>query len=37
VFLDDDLFRSFQLKLLKNPEAGDLIEGTGGVRHVPAD
>ena len=28
-YLDDDLFRSFQLELLKNPEAGDLIEGTG--------
>lgn len=33
-YLDDDLFRSFQLELLKNPEAGDLIEGTGGLRKI---
>lgn len=33
-YLDDDLFRSFQLELLKNPEAGDLVEGTGGLRKV---
>lgn len=33
-YLDDDLFRSFQLELLKNPEAGDLIEDTGGLRKI---
>jgi hypothetical protein len=33
-YLDDELFRSFQLELLKNPEAGDLVEGTGGLRKV---
>ncbi len=33
-YLDDELFRSFQLELLKNPEAGDLLEGTGGLRKV---
>jgi hypothetical protein len=33
-YLDDDLFRSFQLELLRNPQAGDLIEGTGGLRKI---
>jgi hypothetical protein len=33
-YLDDDLFRSFQLELLKNPEAGDLVEGMGGLRKI---
>jgi hypothetical protein len=33
-YLDGELFRSFQLELLKNPEAGDLIEGTGGLRKI---
>ncbi|MGZ9668913.1 MULTISPECIES: toxin [Pseudomonas] len=33
-YLDDDLFRSLQLELLKNPEAGDLIEDTGGLRKI---
>jgi hypothetical protein len=33
-YLDDDLFHSFQLELLRNPEAGDLIEGTGGLRKI---
>ncbi len=33
-YLDDELFRSFQLELLKNPVAGDLVEGTGGLRKV---
>lgn len=32
--LDDELFRSFQLELLKNPEAGDLVEGMGGLRKI---
>lgn len=33
-YLDDELFRSFQLELLKNPETGDLVEGMGGLRKV---
>ena len=33
-YLDDELFRSFQIELMKNPEAGDVIEGTGGLRKV---
>lgn len=33
-YLDDDLFRSFQLEQLKNPEAGDLVEGMGGLRKI---
>lgn len=33
-YLDDDLFGLFQQELLKNPEAGDLIEGTGGLRKI---
>ncbi|AJO79485.1 MULTISPECIES: hypothetical protein [Pseudomonas] len=32
--LDDELFHSLQLELLKNPQAGDLIEGTGGLRKL---
>ena len=33
-YLDDELLRSFQIELMKNPEAGDVIEGTGGLRKV---
>lgn len=33
-YLDDELFHSFQIELMKNPEAGDVIEGTGGLRKV---
>jgi hypothetical protein len=33
-YLDDDLFCSFQQELLKNPEAGDVVEGTGGLRKI---
>ena len=33
-YLDDGAFRQLQERLLKNPEAGDLIEGTGGLRKV---
>jgi len=33
-YLADDAFRAFQNALLKNPEAGDMIEGTGGLRKV---
>lgn len=33
-YLDDDAFTSFQKLLLEDPEAGDLIKGTGGLRKV---
>ena len=31
-YLDDRGFRSLQEAMMKNPEAGDAIEGTGGLR-----
>lgn len=33
-YLDDEGFRSLQNALLEHPEAGDVIEGTGGLRKV---
>lgn len=33
-YLDDDGFRRLQEVLLENPEAGDVIEGTGGLRKL---
>ena len=33
-YLDDEGFRRLQLLLLRQPEAGDLIEGTGGLRKL---
>jgi len=33
-YLDDEAFREFQLLLQQNPEAGDVIAGTGGLRKV---
>jgi len=33
-YLTDDEFRVFQWYLLLNPEAGDLVSGSGGVRKV---
>ena len=33
-YLDDEGFRSLQNFLLANPEAGDVIEGTGGLRKL---
>ena len=33
-YLDDDGFGKLQTFLLKNPEAGDVIEGTGGLRKL---
>lgn len=33
-YLDDEGFRSLQTLLLKNPEAGDVIEGSGGLRKL---
>jgi len=31
-YLDDAAFGQLQLALMKNPEAGEVIEGTGGLR-----
>lgn len=33
-YLDDDGFRSLQIALIKDPAAGDVIEGAGGVRKL---
>ncbi len=33
-YLSDESFRELQQMLMKNPEAGDVIEGTGGLRKV---
>lgn len=33
-YLDDDLFHRFQQQLLQNPQAGDVVEGTGGLRKI---
>ncbi len=33
-YLDDEEFRRLQQYMLKNPEAGDVIEGTGGLRKL---
>ena len=33
-YLGDEAFRCFQLALLRNPEAGEVIQGTGGLRKV---
>ena len=33
-YLDDDAFRGLQQMLLQNPEAGDPIAGSGGLRKV---
>ena len=33
-YLDDEAFRGLQQSMLKNPEAGDVIEGTGGLRKL---
>ena len=32
--MDDDLYRQLQNFLMEQPEAGDLISGTGGLRKV---
>lgn len=32
--LDDDAYGELQARLRENPEIGDLIEGTGGLRKV---
>jgi hypothetical protein len=33
-YLDDEGFRGLQQAMLKNQEAGDVIEGTGGLRKL---
>lgn len=33
-YLDDAAFAGLQQVLMKNPEAGEVIEGTGGLRKV---
>jgi hypothetical protein len=33
-YLTDDGFRALQEDLMVNPEGGDIIEGTGGLRKV---
>lgn len=34
LFLPDDEFQAFQEVLIENPEAGDVIAGTGGFRKI---
>ena len=33
-YLDDEAFGDLQDALMKNPEAGEVIEGTGGLRKI---
>lgn len=33
-YLDDDAFKALQNVLIANPEAGDVIKGTGGLRKM---
>jgi hypothetical protein len=33
-YLDDDGFRQLQLVLMANPESGDVVESTGGLRKL---
>ena len=33
-YLDDEGFRDLQNSLMANPEAGDVMEGTGGLRKI---
>lgn len=33
-YMDDEAYRLLQLELLDNPKAGDVIEGTGGLRKL---
>lgn len=33
-YLDDDAYSHLQHELMANPEAGDVIEGTGGLRKL---
>ena len=33
-YLEDDEYQDLQRYLMKNPESGDLIQGTGGLRKL---
>jgi hypothetical protein len=33
-YFDDESFKGLQHELMENPEAGDVIQGTGGLRKV---
>jgi len=33
-YFDDDAYKGFQNELMKDPEAGDVIKGTGGLRKI---
>lgn len=33
-YMGDDAYHQLQLELLANPDAGDVIEGTGGLRKL---
>jgi hypothetical protein len=33
-YLDDERFRALQIELMEQPEKGDVIEGTGGLRKL---
>jgi hypothetical protein len=33
-YFDDEGFRALQIEMLKNPEAGDVIKDTGGLRKL---
>jgi hypothetical protein len=33
-YLDDDAYRALQVELMKHPEAGDVVPGTGGFRKL---
>jgi len=33
-YLDDDAYKGLQTDLMKNPEAGDVIKGTAGLRKL---
>jgi hypothetical protein len=32
--VDDESYRALQARLLENPDAGDVIQGTGGLRKI---
>jgi hypothetical protein len=36
-YLDDEAFLGLQQTMMKNPEAGDVIEGAGGLRNEEAE
>ena len=33
-YMDDEVYRFLQLELMDNPTAGDVMEGTGGLRVI---